>query len=380
MSEDISNFRIDIPQAELDDLRARLADVRWPDQGPGEGTTRGVRVDRLRTLAEQWARFDWREHEARLNELPQFTTTIDGQTIHFVHVRSPEPDALPLVLTHGYPSSFAELVPLIGPLTDPRAHGGDPADAFHVVVPSVPGYGFSTPLATGADGGWEVRRTAHAWAELMRRLGYSRYAAHGGDLGAGVAGDLPKVDPDHAVAVHVNTDVTALALIGGMLPGDEVVAEWPRAEQERLEELRAYEADGRGYLQIQTTRPQTLAYGLTDSPVAQLAWIVEKFDEWTHAVDVDQLLANVSIYWFTRSAGSAAEFIYAASHSDQDWSPSPVPTGFSVFAAEPIVRRILDPDHRIAHWVEHPEGGHFPAHECPGILVDDLRTYLRDHR
>ena len=383
---EIRPFRIAVPQAEVDDLRRRLSDVRWPDQLPGEGWRRGVPVDHLRRLTEHWAtRYDWRRHEAELNELPQFTTTIDGQTIHFVHVRSPEPDALPLVLTHGYPSSFAELRRAIGPLTDPRAHGGDPADAFHVVVPSVPGFGFSMPLA---DDGWEVGRTARAWTELMHRLGYTRYVAHGGDIGAGVTGDLPKLDPSGAVAVHVNTDITALALIGGMLPDDEVAAAWPHDEQARLEELRAYEADGRGYLQIQSTRPQTLAYGLTDSPVAQLAWIVEKFKEWTNpaaelpeeAIDIDQLLTNVSIYWFTRTGASAAQFIYAASHGEHDWSPSPVPTGFAVFAAEPIVRRILDADHQIAHWSEYREGGHFPAHECPDLLVDDIRTYMRPHR
>jgi pimeloyl-ACP methyl ester carboxylesterase len=413
---EIRPFRIDIPQAEIDDLRRRLADVRWPDPapaatGPGLGSgsgggpggaaaefhadagwSRGVPVEHLRRIAERWADgYDWRRHEAELNELPQFTTVIDGQTVHFVHVRSPEPDALPLVMTHGYPSSFAEFRRTIGPLTDPRAHGGDPADAFHVVVPSVPGFGFSTPLAVD---GWEVGRTARAWAELMHRLGYERYAVHGGDIGAGVAGDLPKVDPG-VVAVHVNTDVTALALVGGLLPDAEAASDWPRAEQERLEQLRAYEAEGRGYLQIQTTRPETLAYGLTDSPVAQLAWIVEKFHEWTDPASglldldgagpdgfdgLDRVLTNVSIYWFTRSGASAGRFIHAAAHAEMDWSPSPVATGFAVFGAEPVIRRLIDPEHQVAHWSEFAEGGHFPAHECPELLVDDLRRYLRPHR
>jgi epoxide hydrolase len=386
---EIRPFRIAVPQGEVDELRRRLADVRWPDPVPGsgdDGWARGVPLDHLRRLAEHWADgYDWRRHEAELNELPQFTTVIDGQTIHFVHVRSPEPGALPLIMTHGYPSSFAEFRRAIGPLTDPRAHGGDPADAFHVVVPSVPGFGFSTPLS--ADG-WEVGRTARAWAELMRRLGYERYGVHGGDIGAGIAGDLPKVDPAAVVAVHVNTDVTALSLVGGLLPDDEATIDWPRDDQVRLEQLRAYEAEGRGYLQLQMTRPEMAAYGLTDSPVAQLAWIVEKFHEWTNpaariaedAATFDEVLTNVSIYWFTRSGASAARFIYAAAHADQDWSPSPVATGFAVFGAEPIIRRLLDPDHRIAHWSEFAEGGHFPAHECPELLVDDLRRYLRTHR
>jgi epoxide hydrolase len=383
-ADEIRPFRIEIPQADVDDLRQRLTHARWPDQIPGTGWTRGVPVGYLQQLSTYWAHgYDWRAHEAALNELPQFVTTIDGQTIHFLHVRSPEPDALPLLLTHGYPSSVVEFARAIGPLTDPRTHGGDPADAFHVVVPSLPGFGFSTPLS---GDGWEVERSALAWVELMRRLDYTRYAAHGGDIGGGVTGDLAKHDPDRVVAAHVNTDITALALIGGMLP-DHADGLSDR-ERTRLDQLRDYEADGRGYLQIQSTRPQTLAYGLTDSPVAQLAWIVEKFKEWTNpahdlpedAVDRDQLLTNVAIYWFTRSGASAAQFIYAASHAERDWAPAPVPTGFAVFGAEPLIRRILDPEHRIEHWSELERGGHFPMYEVPDLLVADIRRYFRRYR
>ncbi len=382
--DEIRPFRIEIPQADVDDLRQRLTHARWPDQIPGTGWTRGVPVGYLQQLSTYWANgYDWRAHEAALNELPQFVTTIDGQTIHFLHVRSPEPDALPLLLTHGYPSSVVEFARAISPLTDPRTHGGDPADAFHVVVPSLPGFGFSTPLS---GDGWEVERSARAWVELMRRLDYTRYAAHGGDIGGGVTGDLAKHDPDRVVAAHVNTDITALALIGGMLP-DHADGLSDR-ERTRLDQLRDYEADGRGYLQIQSTRPQTLAYGLTDSPVAQLAWIVEKFKEWTNpahdlpedAVDRDQLLTNVAIYWFTRSGASAAQFIYAASHAERDWAPAPVPTGFAVFGAEPLIRRILDPEHRIEHWSELEQGGHFPMYEVPDLLVADIRRYFRRYR
>jgi epoxide hydrolase len=264
---EIQPFRIDIPKNDVDDLRDRLARTRWPDELPGVGWSRGVPPGYLKDLADYWRTdYDWRGHEGKLNEFPQFTTVIDGQMIHFLHVRSPEPSALPLVVTHGYPSSIAEFVDVIGPLTDPRAHGGDPADAFHVVAPSLPGFGFSTPLG---DTGWESTRTAKAWVELMHRLGYERYGAHGGDIGAGVSGDLGIHDPDRVLGAHVNTDPTALALIGGMLPDE--AEDMTEPQKGRLEELRTWESDGRGYLQIQSTRPQTLAYGLNDSPVAQLA-------------------------------------------------------------------------------------------------------------
>jgi pimeloyl-ACP methyl ester carboxylesterase len=374
----ITPFRIDIPQADVDDLRDRLTRTRWPDQVPGTGWERGVPVEVLRELTEYWATtYDWRKAEARLNELPQFTTVIDGQTIHYAHVRSPEPDALPLVLTHGYPSSFVEFTEVVGRLTDPRAHGGDPADAFHVVIPSLPGFGFSTPVSST---GWEASRTARAWVELMRRLGYDRYAAHGGDIGGGVSGDLGKYAPDAVVGAHVTSDPTALALIGGMLPDD--VSDLPADEAARVEELRRYEADGRGYLQIQGTRPQTLAYSLTDSPAGQLAWIAEKFQEWNGlaAIDRDQLLTNISIYWFTRTGASAAGFIYEATHGDRDWAPSPTPTGFAVCNAEPLMRRVFNPGGHITHWSEFDRGGHFPMYEAPDPIIEDLRTYLRDLR
>jgi epoxide hydrolase len=374
---EIRPFRIEIPQARLEDLHDRLADARWPDPLPGIGWERGVPLDYLRDLAEHWrTSYEWRKHEAALNELPQFTTTIDGQTIHFAHVRSPEPDALPLVLTHGYPSSIVEFQNVIGPLTDPAAHGGDAVDAFHVVVPSVPGFGFSSPLS---DTGWELSRTVRAWVELMHRLGYSRYGAQGGDIGGGISGDLGKVDPDGIVAAHVNTDVSALALIGGMLPDD--TSELTEVEAARVEELRRWEATGRGYLQIMSTRPQTLAYALVDSPLAQLAWIAEKFHEWNDLGDeVDQMLTNISIYWFTKTGPSAAQFIYENFNAARDWSPSPTPMGFAVFGAESLIRKVLDPAQSREHWSEFPRGGHFPAYETPELLVGDVRAFFRKYR
>ena len=230
---EIRPFRIDIPQTDLDDLHDRLARTRWPDELPGVGWDRGVPLDYLKELAEHWrTSYDWREWEARLNELPQFTTEIDGQNIHFLHVRSPEPDALPLIMTHGWPGSIAEFMKIIGPLTDPRAHGGDPADAFHVVAPSLPGFGFSMPVR---EPGWEMGRTTDAFAELMRRLGYDRYGAQGGDIGAGVTGRLAGIDPDHVIGYHVNSDQGSAATVGEFLPMPEDLTE---AEKARLEEIR----------------------------------------------------------------------------------------------------------------------------------------------
>ncbi|NUP79106.1 MAG: alpha/beta fold hydrolase, partial [Nonomuraea sp.] len=270
----IQPFRIDIPQADLDDLRARIAATRWPAGSRDDGWSRGVPVGYLRGLASYWADgFDWRAREARLNEIPQYTTEIDGQTIHFFHRRSPEPDALPLVLTHGWPSSPVEFAEVVEPLADPRAHGGDPADAFHVVVPSLPGYGFSNPLS---EAGFNLFGVARAWAELMGRLGYERYGAQGTDVGNGVAGMLPMVDPGRVAGVHL-TGTGASTPFGPALDPERF--EGP--DRARAERFNTFRDEGIGYLAIQSTRPQTLAYGLNDSPVGQLAWIVEKFHEWT---------------------------------------------------------------------------------------------------
>jgi len=386
-SAEIRPFHIEIPQADLDDLRDRLARTRWPDELPGVGWSRGVPLDYLKELAEYWrTSYDWRKHEATLNEFPQFTTEIDGQNIHFLHVRSPEPHALPLILIHSWPGSIVEFMRLVGPLSDPRAHGGDPADAFHLVVPSIPGFGFSVPVR---ETGWNLARTARAFAELMRRLGYERYGAHGGDIGAGVAGGLSPIDPDRVVGVHVTSDppsAVSFAMFGGGDPAAN--PDLSEADKGRVERMKQTLTDGMGYLQIQSTRPQTLAYALNDSPVGQLAWIAEKFKEWTHpaaelpeaAVDRDQLLTNISIYWFTRTGASAAHIIYENMHVWEWGEPGPAPTGFAVFAADSIARRLLDPANKIEHWSEFERGGHFPAMEVPDLLVGDVRTFFRPLR
>jgi epoxide hydrolase len=380
---EIQPFRIEIPQADLDDLRERLARSRWPSELPGLGWSRGVPLGYLRELAEYWRTgYDWREHEARLNELPQFATMIDGAGVHFLHVRSAEPEALPLIITHGWPGSVVEFLDMVEPLTDPRSHGGDPADAFHLVIPSIPGFGLSGP--TG-DPGWTDRRVASAFAELMSRLGYERYGAQGGDVGAIVSPDLGRVDSDHVVGVHVNA-----ASIGFMPfpPLEEAeLAELTDSERARVERIAAFMDDEFGYAQIQSTRPQTLAYALTDSPVGQLAWIVEKFQAWTHdsqvpedAVDRDRILTNVMLYWLTGTAGSSANIYYERKHAGQWPEPSTVPTGVAVFAEDIAIRRYAEQGNTIVHWSEFDRGGHFAALEAPDLLIADVREFFRGLR
>ncbi|WP_203982123.1 epoxide hydrolase family protein [Sphaerisporangium rufum] len=375
MSNEIRPFTIDIPQADLDDLRERLARTRLPAEVPGAGWARGVPVDHLKELVAHWGTtYDWRAHEARINAFPQFVTTIDGQDIHFLHVRSPEPDALPLVLTHGWPGSIVEFLDVIRPLADPRSCGADPADAFHLVIPSLPGYGFSGPLR---EGGWELRRIARAWAVLMDRLGYRRYGAQGGDWGSGVSRQLGLADAEHVAGVHLNYLLTFPSGRPGELEGLD------DADRERLAGLDRFQNEMAGYLRIQATRPQTLAYGLADSPVGQLAWIAEKFHEWTDQdIDRDLLLTNVMIYWLTNTGGSSAQLYWEFMHAWGRPERSETPTGVAVFPRELAlpVRRLAERTDNIVHWSEFDRGGHFAALEQPEALVGDIRAFFRTLR
>ncbi|MFD3374886.1 epoxide hydrolase family protein [Streptomyces sp. NPDC058697] len=387
----IRPFVLDIPQSDLDDLHARLDLTRWPDELPGVAWEYGVPRDYLMELVRYWRHtYDWRAAEARLNEWPQFTTTIDGTNVHFAHIRSPEPDATPLIITHGWPGSIVEFLDVVGPLTDPRAHGGDPADAFHVVLPSIPGFGLSGPTR---DTGWELRRVGAAFAELMDRLGYRRFGAQGGDWGAGISRELGRAFPDRVIGVHLN-----------LLPGahasaeptpEELAALSPRERENTLASWRRNEEWTRerlGYAAVQMTRPQTLSYGLTDSPVGQLAWIVEKFKEWTDsrerpedAVDRDQLLTNVMLYWLTGTAGSSARIYYERAHAD-GWGapvqPSTAPTGLAVFPRDNFIplRHVADRTENIVRWTEFDRGGHFAAMEEPELLIGDVRAFFRGLR
>jgi pimeloyl-ACP methyl ester carboxylesterase len=380
----IRPFRVEIPQADLDDLHDRLARTRWPHPVAGVGAERGIPLEDVRELAAYWADgFDWRAQEARLNEIPQFTTEFDGQRVHFLHVRSPEPGARPLVLTHGWPSSPVEFLRVLGPLTDPRAHGGDPAQAFHVVVPSLPGYGFSTPMR---EQGWgNLFRVAQAWAELMTRLGYERFAVQGTDAGAGLAFLLGVVAPERVIGVQVTGTSPAIPF-GPPIPLDGLEG----ADRRRAERFNRVQQDGLGYLHIQATRPQTVGYALHDSPVALLAWVAEKFRDWAvEPLDRDQLLTTISISWFTGAGASAAHAVFegmlayreiaaqqqSAGAEEPEWPAGP-PTGYAVFAGDDTIRRLVDPAGTVTHWSEFDRGGHFPAMEVPDLLVGDIRAFF----
>jgi pimeloyl-ACP methyl ester carboxylesterase len=372
MSTEITPFRIDIPQADLDDLHDRLARTRWPAQLPGVGWNRGVPVDHLKELADYWRTgHDWRAREAELNVFPQFTTTIDGLRIHFLHVRSPEPDALPLILTHGWPNSVVEFARLVGPLADPRAHGGDPTQAFHVVVPSIAGFGFSD---APREAGYSVRHVATTWAELMRRLGYERYGVEGGDLGAYVAPEVAKVASDQVVGVYI---VSGLGF-----PTDDDLPEM--TEDERAAYTWMQQQDwmrGVDHHALLRAAPQTFAYGWHDSPAAALAWMMQKFQEFSgtgpveQVIDRDLILTNASLYWLTGTFGSSSWPMYDTTSSSWPEGQAMVPTG--VYSGPPGIRRLAERQNTIVHWPEdNPSGHHFVAMDVPDHLARDMREFF----
>ncbi|MFD0898955.1 epoxide hydrolase family protein [Actinomadura sediminis] len=354
-------FRIDVPQADLDDLNERLARTRWPRRLPGEGWSRGVPVDYLRDLAEYWRTgFDWRAQEARFNGFPQFMTEIDGLDVHFLHVRSADPDALPLLLTHGWPNSFVEFVELLGHLAD-----------FHVVVPTVPGFGFS---AAPRETGFSVARVGRMWAELMRRLGYDRYGVEGGDLGAYIAPEVAKAAPGHVAGVYV--------IAGLGFPTEKDVPDMTPEERAHYEMMQQWSTGGLDHHAIQRAAPQTFAYGWEDSPAAALAWMMQKFEDFNtsgvpadEAIDRNLILANVSLYWFTQSFGTAAWQYYETSESAWPEGQDLVPTG--LYSGPPGIRRLAERHNTIVHWPEdNPGGHHFIAMERPDAVAADLRKFF----
>ncbi|SEF16424.1 epoxide hydrolase family protein [Jiangella alba] len=378
---EIRPFRIEIAQADVDELRRRLARTRWPVEVAGTGWERGVPLPYLNELTAYWRDgFDWRAREAELNAHPQFVTTVDGQDLHFLHVRSANPDATPLLLVHGWPSSVVEFLDLIPLLTD----------EFHLVVPSLPGFGLS-PLS---GPGWgNLFRVAGAVAELMTRLGYDRFAAQGGDVGAGVVGLLAMLHPDRVVGTHVNGP--APYPFGPPVEPDGL----SDAEKVRAERFNTFREDGIGYLALQSTRPQTLAYALADSPVEQLAWIAEKFREWTDpaaelpedAVGRDRLLTNVSLYWFTGTGATAAHVVYEGMQAFRQFmatagdaapaeTPTPPPGAVAVFAADTSIRHLVDPMGTVVRWTEFDRGGHFAALEAPDLLAADVKEFFASLR
>ncbi|MFE2922807.1 epoxide hydrolase family protein [Streptomyces goshikiensis] len=378
-------FRLQVGESELEDLRERLDRARWPDELPGAGRAYGMPLGEVRELARYWSTaYDWRAAEARLNEWPQYVTTIDGARVHFAHIRSPEPGATPLLMTHGWPGSFVEFQRVAGPLTDPRAHGGDPADAFHLVLPHIPGFALSGPTR---DTGWEFKRVARAFGVLMERLGYGTYGVQGGDWGAAVSRELGRIRPGNVLGVHLN-----------LLPGAGATAEPQPAELAALsagerertlaswERYRVWARERQGYADIQSTRPQTLAYGLNDSPVGLLAWIGEKFAEWADPrcpVDRDQMLTNVMLYWLTGTAGSAARIYYERAHADYAGQPpevSATPTALADFPRDNFIplRHVAARTDTVVRWTSYDRGGHFAAMEVPDLLVGDVRAFFRE--
>jgi epoxide hydrolase len=377
---DITPFRIDVEEERLTDLRERLARTRWPEAETVDDWSQGIPLAYLQGLCEHWReRYDWRRTEAALNRYEQFTTELDGLPIHFLQVRSPQDDALPLVMTHGWPGSIIEFSKVIEPLTDPAGHGGDPADAFHLVCPSLPGYGFSGKPAVP---GWDVHRIASAWAQLMARLGYSRYGAQGGDWGSTVTMALAGVDAEHLAGIHVNMALADPKALGGL-------GELTEGEQRALASFAHYAQWDAGYSTQQSTRPQTVGYGLVDSPAALCGWIVEKFWSWTdcegnpeNVLSRDELLDNVMLYWLP-AAGASSARLYWESLRQRDFKAIDVPAGISVFPKEifRVSRRWAETRFSdLRHFGEPPRGGHFAAMEQPQLFVDEVRASFRSVR
>lgn len=383
-------FKIQIADKDIDYLKQRLANARWTSQVMQTGWEKGVPVDYLKRVADYWLnRFDWKKQEAELNRYPHFITEIEGQNIHYLHIKSPRANAIPLMLIHGWPGSFADFTRVIEPLTNPRDAG---QIAFDLVIPSIPGFGFSVPVK---EKGYNMFRIAATFTTLMGRLGYEKFAVHGGDMGAGIAGIMSGVAAYSLIGTHINSDFFAVAGLG-MFPSDNSF--FTDAENQGLERMKQYKKDGTAYLEIQATRPGTIGIALSDSPVGQLAWMIEKYKEWTDeaktlpedAIDMDQMLTNVSLYWFNQLGASSAAilsenmsmaFEWGSDNSQEggQWTPPKVPSAIACFGKkedESLLKKLTsfmgEPD----RWAFYDKGCHFPAMEVPDLLVDDIRHFF----
>ena len=378
MSE-IRKFQLEVTDAVLDDLKKRLSMTRWPNKETPEDWSQGIPLGYMQELCDYWQHeYDWRAREERFNRFPQFITEIDGVDIHFIHLPSAHKNALPLIITHGWPGSVVEFHKVIEPLADPTAHGGNTEDAFHVVVPSLPGYGFSgKPEVTG----WGIEKIADIWGALMARLGYDHYFAQGGDWGAMVTTHIGLQDKEHCDAIHLNMPV--------VIPDANTMAELTPSEQASLMSMKFYQDWDSGYSKQQSTRPQTVGYGLVDSPSGQAAWIIEKFYQWTdcnghpeNAISRDELLDNVMMYWLSKSAASSAR-LYWESFKNPPQDEVDIPTGCSIFPKEivrPSERWIRKRFTNLKYYNELEKGGHFAAFEQPEIFLQEIRTYFRSLR
>jgi epoxide hydrolase len=371
-TKDVTPFEVHVPQAALDDLKRKLTTARWPDKEPVTDWSQGVPLAKAQALAEYWrTRYDWRRVESTLNGLPQFRTQIDGLGIHFIHVRSTHENALPVILTHGWPGSILEFLQIIGPLADPVAHGGKVEDAFHVVIPSLPGFGFSDKPT---ESGWRLPRIASAWAVLMARLGYGHYVAQGGDWGAGVTSWMAKQRPTGLAAVHLNLPIL-------FPPPPAPPGGYTAAEQKTLDQLGTYGSDASAYAIIQATRPQTLGYGLADSPVGQAMWIYEKLQGWSdnrggEAISIDRALDDITLYWLTDTAASSARLYYESWGKDFVRMPLELPVAVSIFTGDFFTPPKSWADRtysQLFYWNEVSKGGHFAALEQSELFVGELR-------
>lgn len=370
--------KIAIADADIADLKNRLRSARWPVEVAPDTWERGIPGGYLRQLAERWEAFDWRAKEAELNQYDQVMLEFEGEQIHAFHIRSKHANATPLVLCHGWPSSGIEYLKLVEPLTNPT----DGKDAFHLVIPTAPGFGLSP---APRQPGWTAGKTAAAIAELLNQFGYDRFAIHGTDMGSDVAAQLDVLTNGRAIGLHLGTDLDSVIAVASFMGGD--LSQNPALSDEQKQRagaLLAKVADRNGYIAIQSTRPKTLGYALNDSPIGQLAWIAEKFEAWTNpnkatiedAVDIDQFLTNVSLYWFGGGGSASANALWEAFKA-MGWAPpSATPRGVAVFNASDLVRPLFDPQHQIGHWSEFKEGGHFPAMEEPALLAGDLQKFF----
>ena len=377
MSPEVEPFEVDLAEETVADLRERLERTRWPDQLPDAGWEYGTEREQLQEVCEYWRTgYDFEGYERRMNRFDQYTTTIDGQQVHYYHVESPEPGSRPLLLSHGWPGSVVEFHEIIEPLTDPTANGGDPGDAVDVVAPSLPGYGFSGP--TGGRG-WDIQRIADSFATLMSRLGYERFLAQGGDWGSLITADLGARYPDRVKAIHTNM----LSVQPSALGVEDPMSLLDEQGRKTVQEVRSFQADETGYQEIQSTKPQTLAYGLMDSPAGLAGWVLEKFQTWAdgglEAFDRDRLLDNLTTYWVTGTVNASTRLYYETDTEETLPASVDVPTGHARYPGEiyKTPRPWADRAYNIVHWAEMDEGGHFAAMEVPGVFVDDLREWLR---
>jgi pimeloyl-ACP methyl ester carboxylesterase len=375
----ITPFTVAVPEAKLQDLKARLANTMLPSEVDAHGWAAGPTGAWVRSMLEHLkSGYDWRAQEAAINRHPQFTTEIDGQTVHFIHVKSKEQNATPLLLIHGWPGSIVEFLGVIGHLTDPVAHGGKPSDAFDVVIPSLPGFGFSGPTR---DAGWNNKRIGAAFIELMDRLGYTRFAVQGGDAGAIIGPEIGRLAPEKIIGIHLNAATMGFIPFGPV--STEEIATFTDSEKVRLQRVQRFMAEHMAFNVVQSSRPQALAYAVSDSPVGLLAWISELFTSFgdrPDAIDRDAFLTNVLIYWFTNTIASSMRLYYENAHDPDAWSPkanSGVPTGVAVFGFDEVpIRRYGETSNTIVRWTEFDQGGHYAVLEVPDIWVGDVRAFF----